>query len=231
MTDSTALTTTSPNGSVFSGIQAFEDAQRIAKALASSTLIPPQFQGQQGFANCLVALEIANRMRMSPFQVMQNLHIIHGRPSWSSQFIIGLINGCGRFSPLRYEISGSGDSMACYCEATELASGKDLKGPTVSMAMAKKEGWVTKSGSKWQTMPELMIRYRAAAFWGRLYIPELLVGIQTQEEVLDVEPVTISETPAASVQDLNEKITKQKPAAQPAKQEVVEEVVLDDEIF
>jgi hypothetical protein len=231
MTESTALTTTSPGGSVFSGIQAFEDAQRIAKALASSTLIPPQFQGQNGFANCLVALEIANRMRMSPFQVMQNLHIIHGRPSWSSQFIIGLINGCGRFSPLRYEISGSGDSMACYCEATELASGKDLKGPTVTMAMAKKEGWATKSGSKWQTMPELMIRYRAAAFWGRLYIPELLVGIQTQEEVLDVEPVTISETPAASVHDLNEKITKQKPAAQPAKQELVEEVVLDDEIF
>jgi hypothetical protein len=231
MTESTALTTTSPGGSVFSGIQAFEDAQRIAKALASSTLIPPQFQGQNGFANCLVALEIANRMRMSPFQVMQNLHIIHGRPSWSSQFIIGLINGCGRFSPLRYEITGAGDSMACYCEATELASGKDLKGPTVSMAMAKKEGWATKSGSKWQTMPELMIRYRAAAFWGRLYIPELLVGIQTQEEVLDVEPVTISETPAASVQDLNEKITKQKPAAQPAKQELVEEVVLDDEIF
>ena len=226
MTDSTALTTTSPGGSVFSGIQAFEEAQRIAKALASSTLIPPQLQGQQGFANCLVALEIANRMRMSPFQVMQNLHIIHGRPSWSSQFIIGLINGCGRFSPLRYEIKGEGDSMACYCEATELSSGKDLKGPTVSMAMAKKEGWATKSGSKWQTMPELMIRYRAAAFWGRLYIPELLVGIQTQEEVLDVEPVTITE-PApvkASINELNQKIAKTATVEE-------KEVVLDDEIF
>jgi hypothetical protein len=66
MTQSTAITTQS-SGSVFSGIQAFEDAQRIAKALASSTLIPPQFQGQQGFANCLVALEIANRMGISPF--------------------------------------------------------------------------------------------------------------------------------------------------------------------
>jgi hypothetical protein len=86
MTETTALATTS----VFGGIQQFEDAQRICKALASSTLIPPQFQGQQGFANCLVALEIANRMGMGIFQVMQNLNIIHGRPSWSSQFIIGL---------------------------------------------------------------------------------------------------------------------------------------------
>jgi hypothetical protein len=74
-------------------------------------------------------------------------------------------------------------------------------------------------------MPDLMIRYRAAAFWGRLYIPELLVGIQTQEEVLDIEPVVISE-PApvkASVDDLNQKIAK---AAT-----VQEEVLDDDEIF
>jgi len=211
MTDSTALATTT--SSVFSGIQQFEDAQRIAKALASSTLIPPQFQGQQGFANCLVALEIANRMRMSPFQVMQNLHIIHGRPSWSSQFIIGLINGCGRFSPLRYEISGKGDTLACTAVATELSTGEELRGPEVTMAMAKREGWATKSGSKWATMPELMIRYRAAAFWGRLFIPELLVGIHTQEEVMDVEPVSVSEAPATSVADLNAKLQTETPVA------------------
>lgn len=222
MTDSTALTTTS-SGSVFSGIQAFEDAQRIAKALASSTLIPPQFQGQQGFANCLVALEIANRMRMSPFQVMQNLHIIHGRPSWSSQFIIGLINGSGRFSPLRYEVTGQGETLACTCVATELATSNDLRGPTVTMAMAKKEGWATKSGSKWLTLPDLMIRYRAAAFWGRLYIPELLVGIQSQEEVVDIEPVTVkSELPKTSLEQLNATI------AQPAPEPVE---VIADELF
>ena len=226
MSESTALTTT--GGSVFSGIQAFEDAQRIAKALASSTLIPPQFQGQQGFANCLVALEIAGRMRMSPFQVMQNLHIIHGRPSWSSQFIIGLINGCGRFSPLKYEVTGTGDAMACFCVATELASGSELKGPTVTMAMAKKEGWATKAGSKWLTMPELMIRYRAAAFWGRLFIPELLVGIHTEEEVVDVEPVRVSEpapaAPKAKLEDLNAKLREPAPV-------VITEEVADDEIF
>jgi hypothetical protein len=228
---STALTITQPG--VFSGIQAFEDAQRIAKALASSTLIPQQFQGQAGYANCLVALNISRRMGMDPLMVMQNLHIIHGRPSWSSQFIIGLVNGCGRFSPLRYDITGKGETLACTAVATELRTGEELRGPEVTMAMAKREGWSTKSGSKWLTMPDLMIRYRSAAFWGRLYIPELLVGIQTQEEVLDIEPVVISDpAPATSVQDLNEKITKQNPAAQPVKQDVVEEVVPDDdEIF
>jgi len=217
MTQSTAITTQS-SGSVFSGIQAFEDAQRIAKALASSTLIPPQFQGQQGFANCLVALEIANRMGISPFLAMQHLHVIHGRPSWSSSFIIAMVNGCGRFSPLRFEMSGEGDSLACYAVATDVKSEQELKGPTITMAMAKKEGWSTKTGSKWQTMPELMIRYRAAAFWGRLYASDLLLGIQSQEEVVDVELVNVS----TNLDELNAKI--QPPAAEPVKTEVVDEL-------
>jgi hypothetical protein len=203
---------------VFSGIQAFEDAQRIAKALASSTLIPTQFQGQQGFANCLVALEIANRMNISPFLAMQHLHVIHGRPSWSSSFIIAMVNGSGRFSPLRFEISGEGDSLACYAVATDVKSEQELKGPTITIAMAKKEGWFSKNGSKWQTMPELMIRYRAAAFWGRLYASDLLLGIQSQEEVVDVELVNVS----TNLDELNAKI--QPPAAEPVKTEVVDEL-------
>jgi hypothetical protein len=219
MTETTTLTTTS--NSVFSGIRAFEDAQRIAKALASSTLIPPQFQGQQGFANCLVALEIAGRMNISPFLCMQHLHIIHGRPSWSSAFIIAMVNGCGRFTPLRFEVSGEGDSLACYAVATDIKTDQELKGPTITMAMAKKEGWATKSGSKWITMPELMIRYRAAAFWGRLFAGDLLVGLQTQEEVIDVETVKVS----VGIDELNAKV-QAAPVVDPEPAKPVEE--LDD---
>ena len=205
MAETTTLTTT--NNSVFSGIQAFEDAQRIAKALASSTLIPTQFQGQQGFANCLVALEIANRMNISPFLAMQHLHVIHGRPSWSSSFVIAMINGSGRFTPLRYELSGEGDSLACYAVATDIKTEQELRGPTITMAMANKEGWSTKSGSKWKTMPEHLIRLRSASFWGRLYASDLLLGIQSQEEVIDVQTVTVR----AALDDLNEQINQPLP--------------------
>jgi hypothetical protein len=136
-----------------------------------------------------------------------------------------MVNGCGRFSPLRFEISGSGDSLACYAVATDLASKQELKGPTITMAMAKKEGWATKSGSKWQTMPELMIRYRAAAFWGRLYASDLLLGMQSQEEVVDVEPVTVTET---SVADLNAAIAQPGPVPTSV---VVTEEADQDELF
>jgi hypothetical protein len=48
----------------------------------------------------------------------------------------------------------------------------------------------------------LMIRYRAAAFWGRLFAGDLLVGLQTQEEVIDVQTVKVS----TNVDELNAKV-------------------------
>jgi hypothetical protein len=221
MTDqSTALTTT--NDGVFTGIQQFENAQRIAKCLASSALVPKEYQGQQGLANALVAMEISGRMGLSPLQVMQNLHIIHGRPSWSSQFIIAMVNGCGRFSPMDFVLQGEGDQQSCYAVATELRTGKELKGPVVSITMAKKEGWYGKSGSKWQTMPDLMLRYRAAAFWGRLYVPEFLVGIKTQEEVIDVDSTEVEPVQSVTIEELNASIqnvqTLEEPQPTPKKQ-------------
>jgi hypothetical protein len=213
--DQTSALTTTPSRDVFSSIQAFEDGQRIGKCLCSSDIVPQQYQGQKGLGNTMVAMEMAYRMGLSPLQVMQNLHIIHGRPSWSSQFIIALINGCGRFEPLRYEMTGKGDDLACYAMAKEKATGNDLVGPTITMAMAKAEGWASKSGSKWKTMPELMIRYRAAAFWGRLFVPELLCGItHTQEEAIDIQEVSVS-----AVSDLNAKVAEQ-PKPEPVEDEI-----------
>ncbi|NBU93747.1 MAG: hypothetical protein EBS18_04245 [Actinobacteria bacterium] len=116
-----------------------------------------------------------------------------------------MINGCGRFTPLRYELSGTGDDLACYAIATDISSEQELKGPTITMAMAKKEGWA-KAGSKWLTMPEHMIRLRAAAFWGRLYASDLLLGMQAQEEAIDVQPVVVKAT-STSLDELNAQIS------------------------
>lgn len=173
--------------------KSFELAQRIAKALAASDLVPATYKGK--VENVMIALEMANRVKASPMAVMQNLNIIQGKPSWSSTFIISVINSCGKFTPLRFVMTGSGDSLACYAIAKDM-EGNECKSPTVTMAMAKSEGWESKSGSKWKTMPELMIQYRAAAFFGRLYCPEILMGMQTEDEIKDVvgvDEVTLNE--------------------------------------
>ena len=211
----------------FGNLQGFELMQRAANVLTNSTLVPTAYRNQKeiksfgkvtgyeenkpGMANCIVALNMAQRMQADPLMVMQNLHIIEGRPSWSSQFIIAAINSCGRYSPLRFELTEAGEPteltytasewkggnraevqktviirhQECVAYAIEKETGERLDSPRVSIQMAIDEGWLTKNGSKWQTMPELMLRYRCASMFGRLYAPELLMGLQSSEEVHD----------------------------------------------
>lgn len=171
------------NGSIYNSLQAFQDGQRIANALASSSLVPQDYRGN--VANTLVALEMAQRTGSSPMAVMQNMHVIHGRPSWSSQFVIAALNSCGRFSPLRFKVTGKDDDETCIAWAYDKATGEELEGPPVSIGMAKAEGWYSKNGSKWKTMPQLMLRYRAAKFFGNLYAPDILMGMHASEEVED----------------------------------------------
>jgi len=202
---SSALTVHGDALQVFSGIAAFDAAQRMAKALCSSTLVPKEYQGQQGLANSLIALEIAGRMRLSPLVVMQNMTPIHGRPTWSSKFLIATVNASGRFSPLRFVFDNKEQPTRCHAVATDKATGEVLEGETITLELARKEGWWSRKDrqgnetSKWQTMTGQMLRYRAAAWWANVYCPEIALGLMTQEEALDIEPVSVREAPAATL--------------------------------
>jgi len=186
--------------SIYQSQNSFEFAQRQAKSLCESNLVPQSYQGQKGLPNCLVALEMSKRMNLSPLTVMQNLNIIHGTPSWSAQFISSQILGCGRFTNFDYIVSGQGETLEVQCIAKRVEDQKIVKGTPVSMKMAKLEGWTR--NSKYQSMPELMLRNRAATFFGRQYIPDLLLGVQTSEEVVDIQPLNV--TPETDKESLND---------------------------
>ncbi|NAR50321.1 recombinase RecT [Acinetobacter haemolyticus] len=242
-------------------LEAFELSQRVANMLSHSTLVPEQYRAvtkvkagkdnngnwqyreepnPSGLSNCIIALNIANRLGADELMVMQNLYIIEGRPAWSSQFIMAAINSCGRFTSLRFELKDLGEkeveyqetqwnngrknivtkkvkiqNMSCYAWVEEKGSvdenGKPiiLKSSTISVEMAVKEGWYQKNGSKWQTMPEQMLRYRAASFFGRVYAPELLMGLRSAEEeqdMIDVTPEPVAKNTAGQVRALKQKI-------------------------
>ena len=187
------ITTTNPEGnsSIYQSTESFEFAQRQAKSLCESDLVPTSYQGQKGLSNCLVALEMSKRMNLSPLTVMQNLNVIHGKPSWSSHFISSQIIACGRFKNFDYIVTGKDDTLSVQCQAIRLEDNKLVKGTAVSIKMAQKEGW-TRKNPKYQSMPEIMLRARAATFFGRQYIPDLLLGVQTSEEVIDIQPIDVT---------------------------------------
>lgn len=170
----------------FNDLQGFELIQRAAKALAASTLVPTQFQNNM--PNCLIALEMAQRIGASPLMVMQNLYIVHGRPAWSSKFLIASFNQCGRFSAIRFEWSSERgkDTWGCKAWAVEKETGQRIEGPSITIDLAKKEGWYEKSGSKWKTIPELMLMYRSAGWLVNTHAPEISMGLNTAEELGDV---------------------------------------------
>ncbi|MEE0832129.1 MAG: hypothetical protein UIK37_01680 [Lachnospiraceae bacterium] len=169
---------------IFGTSDNFIMAMQMAKALASSTIVPQTFQKND--ANCLIAIEQAQRLRVSPMMVMQNLHVIQGRPSWSSKFLIAAINNSGKFDmELQFEETQDKDGKPFSCTAWTTKNGRKVNGMTVDMNMAKEEGWLSKNGSKWKTMPQLMLRYRAASFFSSLNCPELTMGLHTREEMQD----------------------------------------------
>lgn len=163
-----------------------EKAWKSANFLSKTDIVPSTYKSKP--ENCLIALDIANRTGMQPLTVMQNLYIVQGKPSWSGQMCIALINGCGRFSPLEFEFVGEfgTDEWGCMAYATRLDTGKILHSDVVTLRMAKAEGWYGKSGSKWVSMPIQMAMYRAGAFFGRVHCPDVLMGLPLADEMNDI---------------------------------------------
>lgn len=170
---------------IFGTSDNFIMANQMAKALAQSTIVPKEYQGN--VSNALIAIELATRLKTSPLMVMQHLYVVYGRPSWSAQYVIAMINGSGRYDmELQFDEQNdkAGKPYSCMCWTEK--NGRKVTGPTITMDLAKAEGWVAKNGSKWQTMPQIMLRYRAASFFGRMNCPDLMMGMYTREEVYEM---------------------------------------------
>lgn len=213
-------------------MKSFETTQRIGTMFSKSSIVPKEYQGNVANCAIAVDMAMHLGKGISPLTVMQQLTIVQGRPTWSAQFLISCINTCGKFSTIRYEEKNLGkvgkvavnkyvyengkntqklvetdeykdvDNLSCIAYAYDNATGEKLQSIEISIKMAMSEGWYAKSGSKWQSMPQQMLRYRAAAFWQRAYAPEVGMGFYTTEEVQDMSPKDATYT---EIKDADEK--------------------------
>lgn len=169
---------------IFGTSDNFIMAMQMAKALSKSTLVPREYQGNE--SNCLIAIDMSQRFGASPFEVMRNLDIIQGRPAWRASALIGMINASGRYDiELQFDEKQDKDSKPYSCRCWTTKRGRRVDGPLVDMEMAKAEKWLDKNGSKWKTMPQVMLRYRAASFFSRMNCPEISMGLYTSDEIVE----------------------------------------------
>lgn len=194
--------TQNPNAvTMWNDAKLYNQSLAMAQTLSKSEIIPQSYKGKP--ADCLIAIDIANRLGLSPAIVMQNSQCVRGSFTWKGSACKAMIDGCGRYQKTRYVYVGEEgkDSYGCYLEAID-NDGDIIKGVPVTIAMAKKEGWYNKDGSKWQTMSDLMLKYRAAAFFMRTECASIAMGFLTKEEVEDVYGKQTIDNQKASVVDM-----------------------------
>lgn len=213
----TAIQTTS----AFNSSEGFELLQRVGNMFAKSELVPAHLRGKP--ADCIIAVQLAHEMGLAPLSVLQNIYMVSGKAGWSAQFLIARANASGVFddSGIDWDVEGRGSDLAVTAYATKRAGGRRVE-YTVSMAMAKAEGWA--KNAKYQTMPELMLRYRAATTLIGLYCPEVKFGLGVREEL---EDIAVS-APAAQVSRIKDRVlaaARHTPEAEPA--DVMEEPAVD----
>lgn len=172
------------SGGLYSSSDTLRIARNFAQDLSKSTMIPMQYQNN--YANCLVALEYANRTGQSPLQVMQSLNVIQGRPSWDSKALIGMINTSGKYDhDLRFTYGKDDKGEIVSCFAWTKKDGELVEGIPYTMEKAKKEGLLAKTNSFWNKDHVLMLTYRAVSRFASINCPEITLGLYTTEEVRD----------------------------------------------
>jgi len=164
---------------------------KLADFLSKSDIIPKHFQGKP--ANVFIALEMANRLNIDFFELANGLYVVHGSPGFGGAFTIGRINGSGKFkTKLNFRTKGEGNDMQVTAYAVDL-SGESCAA-TVSMSTAIAEGWT--KNTKYKSMPEQMLTYRAATFFCRKHCPEVMLGARTVEEIEDTHAAETIEAPS-----------------------------------
>ena len=183
-TTTQAITKQETQISISPELKSFGDMWKIATQYSKSDLVPENYKGKP--QNVIIALGMAQKTGFDVYTIMNNLNIVKGKASWSGSFCRTLIEATGLYKDLDLvEVGERGkENWGYYAQAVKKSDGKVVKGATVTIGMAQAEGWT--KNTKWKSMPELMLQYRCMAFFARVYASSAINGIQTVEEVEDV---------------------------------------------
>lgn len=167
----------------YSSKEAFNGLFTVASQMAKSDIIPQNYQGK--IANCMLAIDVANRTGLSPLFVMQQTSVVRGKISWSGQACSMIVNAYPKFKNVKLNYIGERgtDEWGAYVSAINKETGEEIKGTTVDMKMVKSEGW--DSNPKWKSLTEQMLGYRAYTLFARLHCADALNGFMTEGEVED----------------------------------------------
>lgn len=172
-----------------------EEGWRLAQVMAKSALVPKNFQNKP--EDVLVAIQLGIEVGLAPMQALQSIAVINGRPSvWGDGFLALIMASSSYLDHDEYyEVKGQRvdgltaedlklETTAAIC--TFHRRGKAT--PTTqrfTVGMAKKASLLGKEGP-WGSYPDRMLKMRARSWAGRDAFPDVLRGMTTAEEAMDI---------------------------------------------
>jgi hypothetical protein len=152
-----------------------QEAMRLAEMMATAKLVPAGLQKSP--ADCLMVIQQAIRWQMDPFAVAQECSVIQGKLMHSGKLVAAVINTNGNLvRRLAFDYTGEGP------ERTITVSGQ-LQGepqPRVIEVILKN---AATANVLWTKQPDQQLMYHGARVWARRHVPELMLGVNSPEEM------------------------------------------------
>jgi hypothetical protein len=187
--NSSALTAPSTTSTLNLQVSSVDDLARLARVFAASGLFGRAGSQETQIAECAIRLMAGMEAGFSPFASATGVHIIEGKPAFSSSLLAQAVR---RHPVYDYRVI---ENTATACRIQFTANGQPLAVSEFTIEMARRAGLAEKS--IWKKYPEAMLFSRALTAGMRTHCPDALGGhpAYTPEELgdADVVPVTVSE--------------------------------------
>lgn len=159
----------------------FGELIRFADIASKSGMVPKDYSNRP--QAIVIACQMGAELGLAPMQSLQNIAVINGRPSVWGDTLLALVKASPVCDDVIETIEGDGDSMVATCTAKR--RGKEPVVARFSMADARSAGLAGKVGP-WKQYPKRMLQMRARGFALRDAFPDVLRGLITAEEALDI---------------------------------------------
>lgn len=185
----------------------FAQLNRVATMMCSSGLAPKHLQGPDKIADCILVVAQALRWKSDPFAVAQHTFVTQGKLGYEGKLIAAMVNSSGKLKEnLNYEFSGEGDGRKVVVSGTLKSSDKtrEIDGDVGRWKTANKF---------WKDNPDQMLAYRGAREWARRHMPEVLLGVNSEEEIAPRAQM-VDVTPTNSAAALNQVLSNVAPQSE-----------------
>lgn len=201
----------------------FRELMSVANTLAQSSLVPTSYRGKP--QDTFVALQMGHELGMQPMASLNNIYVVNGRPTLSSQVMLGLAKSRPDYAGMKM-IDSSTQKVSLEISRVLPGGGVETQRGEFTYAEAEKAKLTGKDN--WRNYPRNMLEARAISFALRKLYPDLFAGIYSKEEVQDfsggvndepAKPVDIKPAPKQEAKPVEPVQTEKpvKPASAPEK--------------